>query len=484
MTLTDTRVRALLGQRLDAGTAPPLEIETGGPMRRDRMVAEDLAEQLNNLEIDRICREMLHAIWYGYSIAECLWEIDRSRIRLADLRVRHPAVLRWDPLTRDPLPITRDRPAGAPLPPAKFMLLTNPRAHGGQPHGRGAGAWCFWPVWLKRFAHRGWSVALDRFATPLAIARTRRGAPEEEHRKALDTLAVLSAGTSIDLPEGIDINILEATRRAGGDYNGDCCLPSRWWSPPAARAGITNKRCIYTGINPPTRRAGGDYNMFARDMDRMIADALVGQHGTAGIGPHVGTGEVHMKVLERLVTADARRCAEALRCSIATWLTRWNFPGAAIPRLRRDTAPPEDLEARARRDLTIAQASGLRPARAHVEQVYGGEWEETPPGTPDAAARLATRAAQSPDAMETAVDRLIGNDGWEPLIEPLIAPLRRILDAAYSHDALRAALDEVETFDAMDTDPLAARLARAAASARISTEGAQQGDDGGNPDDG
>ena len=318
VTLTDTKVRALLGQRLDAGTAPPLEIEPGGPMRRDRMVAEDLAEQLNNLEIDR------------------------SRVRLADLRVRHPAVLRWDPLL-----IARARPAGARLPPAKFVLLTNPRAHGGQPHGRGVGAWCFWPVWLKRFACRGWSVALDRFATPLAIARTRRGSPEEEHRKALDTLAALSAGTSIDLPEGIDIDILEATRRAGGDYN-----------------------------------------MFARDMDRMIADALVGQHGTTEIGPHVGTGEVHMKVLERLVTADARRCAEALRCSVASWLTHWNFPGAAIPRLRRDTAPPEDLEARARRDLTIAQASGLRPARAYVEQVYGGEWEEAP-GAPDAAAEHA-----------------------------------------------------------------------------------------------
>ena len=43
------------------------------------------------------------------------------------------------------------------------------------------------------------------------------------------------------------------------------------------------------------------------------------------------------------------------------------------------------------------------------------------------------------------------------------APLRRTVDAADSHDALRPALDRPQTFDAMDTDPLAARLARAAA---------------------
>ena len=55
-----------------------------------------------------------------------------------------------------------------------------------------------------------------------------------------------------------------------------------------------------------TRRAGGDYTEFIRAMDRMIAGAIVSQHGTAEIGPHVGTGEVHLKVVERIVTAEAR----------------------------------------------------------------------------------------------------------------------------------------------------------------------------------
>ncbi|MBC6406063.1 MAG: DUF935 family protein, partial [Rhodospirillales bacterium] len=165
-----------------------------------------------------------------------------------------------------------------------------------------------------------------------------------------------------------------------------------------------------------SKRAGGDYNVFARDMDRMIADVLVGQHGTAEIGQHVGTGEVHMKVLERLIAADARRCCAALERSLAAWLTAWNFPGAAVPRLQRDTRPPEDLEARARRDAALASASGLRPAKSYIERVYGGEWEEAPapapqperspePGPDGPDATMARLAAKESGAASDAVER-------------------------------------------------------------------------------
>ncbi len=404
LTLTDTKVRALLGQRLDAGIAAPLEIEPGGPGAQDKAAAEDLAEQLSALEIDRITRELLHAIWYGYAIAECIWEIEGQRVRLADLRIRHPSVLTWDPLTRAPLLVTRARPAGQPLPPAKFVLLTNPRAHGGQPFGPGAGAWCFWPVWLKRHTYSDWAVALERFGTPIAVAKTRRNAPPQEIDAALETLAAIAAGTSINLPEGVEIDILESSRRSGGDFN-----------------------------------------IFCRDMDRMIADVIVGQHGTAEIGQHVGTGEVHMKVLERLVTADARRCAAALRRSIATWLTTWNFPGAAVPRLTRDTAPPEDLEARARRDLLVAQASGRRPTSAYIEQVYGGEWEETPGPAPETGQNDARLAAGSPpaDAITALVDQLTGETIATQAAAATLLPVQAALDEARSLEDLRTRLTQL-----------------------------------------
>ena len=60
--------------------------------------------------------------------------------------------------------------------------------------------------------------------------------------------------------------------------------------------------------------------------------------------------------------ADACRFQATLRHSLAAWLTHWNHPSGATPRLARDTAPAEDLERPgARRDAEIAAMSGLRP---------------------------------------------------------------------------------------------------------------------------
>ena len=406
-TLGDPKLRAVLDQRLDAGTAAPLEIEPGGSMRRDRMAAEDLAEQFDAIGIDRITRELLHAIWYGYGVAECIWEIDGGRVRLRDLRVRDPRVIRWDGITREPLLVTRDHPAGISMPPAKFALLTNPRANGSQPHGPGLANWCFWPVWLKRTNYRAWAVALERFATPTAIARVRRNATKEEEQQALRGLAALASGTSLTVPEGIVIEILESARRSGDDYQ-----------------------------------------QFAKDMDRMIADAIIGQHGTSEIGPHVGTGEVHMKVLERLVTADARRACAALRNSVARWLAAWNFPGAATPRLRRDTSPPEDLKARATRDVAVATASGLRPTRKYVEEVYGGEWEPAPAAHPPAPAVGDTppaALAATPRGPDTSLDalnhHLIASDRAAQAAAPLLASVSDALESATSLEELRTQID-------------------------------------------
>ncbi len=430
--LTDARARAVLDQRIDAGVAAPLEIEPGGTMRRDRQAADDLREQLQALEIDRITREMLHAVWYGYAAAECLWRIDGARVALDDLRVRHPGVIRWDPDTMEPLLVTRSSPAGAPLPPAKFVLVANPRGHGGQPHGPGVAQWCIWPVWLKRMTVRSWAVALERFGTPVATARVQRDASAEEVERALAALASLASGTSLAIPEDIAIEILEANRRAGGDYE-----------------------------------------VFAREMDRMIASAVIGQHGTSEIGPHVGTGEVHMKVLERLVTADARRVCDALRRTVATWLTAWNHPGAAVPRLHRDTAPADDLESRARRDAALATASGLRPSRAYIEAVYGGEWE--PASDPPASGPPARLAAPGADeAIDSAVEAIAR--GWEPLMGPVIAPVIEAAGRATSMDGLRDILDDPALHDAMDNGAFERRLARATFSARVSAAGEPEGE--------
>ena len=433
--LADPHVRAVLDQRLDAGTAAPLEIEPGGTMRRDRIAADDLTEQIAALEIDRISRELLHAVWYGYAVAECLWEIDGSRVRLADLEVRDPARFRFR-ADGTPLLITRNQPKGVELPPAKFTVLRQPRQHGGQPHGPGVARWCLWPVWLKRQGIRFWSTALEKFGMPALMVILRQGAQPEEIDRALRSLNAVLGGAGVAVHEGQEIKPLESTRRAGGDYK-----------------------------------------EFIAAMDSMIADAVLGQRATSEIGPWQATADIHADVLERLVAADARRLSAALQHSAATWLTRWNHPGAAIPRLARNTAPAEDLKARAERDFIIARASGLRPTQAYIEQTYGGEWEEAPataptppsntPGDDPAALAAFTGLLATHDDTITRAAQ-IAADGWEPLTGPIVEPVIKATGEAGSLEDIREQLPHLLT--TMDTDPLTQSLHRQGFSAALAGE--------------
>ena len=169
----------------------------------------------------------------------------------------------------------------------------------------GSGPGSVWPVWLKRTGIRYWSVALEKFGAPALTCTVRHNAEPPEIDKALDAMAAIIGGASTVLREGEEIELLEAQRRAGGDY--------------AA---------------------------FTAALDAMIADAVLGQRATSEIGPWQATAEIHAEVLQRLVAADARRLQATLRHSLAAWLTHWNHPGAATPCLARDTAPAEDLERR------------------------------------------------------------------------------------------------------------------------------------------
>ncbi len=335
-TLRDEQAWACLTQRLEAVVASPWSVVPGGPGAGDRAAAEDLGAQLAALPFDRICRELLHAVWYGYAIAEAIWEIDGDRVRLADLRTRAPERFRWS-AAGEPLLIGAAAPGGARLPAGKFVVLRMPAEHGGRPHGHGAARWCAWPVWLKRNGLRFWSIALDKFGAPTPKATYPPGASDAEIDGLLVALEQIATGAGIALPEGQEIELLDSARRAGGDY--------------AA---------------------------FAAYLDRAIAKAVLTQTATTEIGPWRGTAEVQARAGETVIRADARRLDGALNTGIARWLTAWNHPGAAPPRIVRDVESPEDLDARARREEIVARTTGLRPTAAHVAAVYGGAWEAAP----------------------------------------------------------------------------------------------------------
>ena len=81
---------------------------------------------------------------------------------------------------------------------------------------------------------------------------------------------------------------------------------------------------------------------------------------------------------DEVIASDCGCCPRASPRRSRPGLTHWNFPGAAVPRVVGTLLRAEDLDARAKREETVARMSGLRPTQRHVEEVYGGEWELAP----------------------------------------------------------------------------------------------------------
>ena len=334
--LRDERAFSALGQRLDAAVAVSWEVQPGGPLRRDRLAAESLAAQLKTISFERASRQLLFGVWYGYAVAEALWSPDGRRVRLTDLVVRAPDRFRWS-VDGTLLLRLQTHPHGEPVPPAKFVALAQPGEHGDVPHAPGLAKWCYWPVFLKRNAIKFWGISLDKFAIPTPVGRHRANPGKGEVSKLLKVLSSIASGAGVALPEGQSIELLQSAARTGGDFKD-----------------------------------------FVGYFDTAITTLVLGQSSTTDQGPWRGTAEIQKDVRDEVIASDCRLLDAALNTTIARWLTAWNFPGAAPPRIVHDASPPEDLDKRASREETISRTSGLRPTQAHVEDVYGGQWEPSP----------------------------------------------------------------------------------------------------------
>ena len=338
--LRDERCFSALKQRLDAAVAIPWEVQPGGKTALDRKAAEDLEKRLRKLKFKRICRQLLHGVWYGWAVAEVVWMRDGNRIGIRKFKVRSPDRFWWE-IDGQLLLRTIGKPDGDPVPDRKFVVLSQPGEHDDLPYAPGIARWCFWPVWFRRHGVQFWAIALERFGTPTAVGKYHARATEAEQKKLLELVQAVSTGTGVAIPEDMIIELLD--RLPGSGYR---------------------------------------FEDFCKYCDQLVTNTILGQSSTTDQGPWRGTAEVQKDVRDETIASDVQLLDEVLNDTLAKWLTEWNFPGAAVPVIHHDAEPAEDLDKRAEREKTISETAGVRPTQKHVEDTYGGEWEEKPAAAP------------------------------------------------------------------------------------------------------
>jgi phage gp29-like protein len=260
----------------------------------------------------------LEAVLKGVSINEILWErATRGPLTGAwlpvDLIDRPMWRFGWS-ATDQTLHIVGAQPRLTPVaaPPMKFQVLTYGTKD--NPWGRALLDRLYWVWYLKKHASKYWALFVERFAQPLAKGsypyKPGQESTNREHQDRL--LAILNAirtGTSIALPEGLDVTFLEANR--GGDAS---------------------------------------YAAFLAWLDRAEALLLLGEVDTSGLAKGPGSfakSQVSNEVRLETVDHDAHLLGSFETDTLIRWMVRLNFgPDAPIPKSVYDSTDAPDRDQR------------------------------------------------------------------------------------------------------------------------------------------
>lgn len=410
--LSDPKCGSSFGERRSAVTSAEWAVEPASDRRVDKRAAEYVTQQLRHVGLDRITDLMLYSIWYGYGVAEWLYEMRDGLVALAACKVRDRRRFRFKPdgslrmLTRSQMS------EGIPLDPGKFWVLSVGADHDDEPYGTGLGHWAYWPVLFKRQGLARWLTFLDRFAQPVAVGTYDSKLDDQsgtQRARLLSALRALRTDSGIALPEGMAITLLEASRSGTADYE-----------------------AMY------------------RLMDQVLAQVIVGQTMTSESGSSMAQANVHLSVRGDIVKADADLICESLNRTVVRWLTAWNFAGAEPPRLHRKLDPPSDLDKQAERDERLSRI-GYRPTLKQVQEDYGGEWEPvganraTSPDVAAAPGEAAPAAVAFADGqwpvIERALQRMVGEylteterRGAQFAAEARAAAPKQCPDHSHAHD--------------------------------------------------
>ena len=416
--LRDEQVMSTFQQRRLAVIARSWEVSAGGESKIDIDAADFIRQQLKDIRFDTVTDKMLFGVFYGYSVAECLWDIKDNQVILKQVKVRDRDRFAFDGAGRLRLK-TMNNPQGELLPDNKFWTFQTGADHDDEPYGLGLAHWLYWLVFFKRNGLKFWLIFLEKFGQPTALGTYGVNAKPEEKNKLLQALRDIATDSGIIIPEGMDISLLEASRSGTGDYT---ALQDR--------------------------------------MNNAIAKVTVGQvassEGTAG---KLGNEDLQADVRLELIKADADLVCESFNDSVIRWLVEWNFPTAKLPKVSRIIEDPQDLDKLADRDKKLTEI-GYKPTLRHVKDTYGGEYIEQEK-TQITTEFAETEKESSPTKM---IAQQLAEINQEPM-ESVLLQIEAMLGQAESLEHFQQML--LNSFNDFSVQPLVDNLTEALETARL-----------------
>jgi phage gp29-like protein len=264
----------------------------------------------SNSGFDSFVRGMCESLILGISIGEICWIRQGGYVVPAEVKIRDPRRFQFilnNDGTISPRIVTILSPVeGIPL-PLRSMVIHRHWAYSNNmdPYGTGLGRQLYSLVEFRRTLMSFWLQYADKHTTPTAVGTFSLGTPEEEVKSLFTALQRIGQETAIVIPDEMDIKWLE-----GG----------------AGRPEL--------------------YENLVSYIDRQISflingESTVGQD-TGSVGSYA-RDSVADSVRMRKAKAFSEQLDETLNATLVRWIVELNYPGASVPRLRRNF---EDLEQR------------------------------------------------------------------------------------------------------------------------------------------
>lgn len=282
---------------------------------KDIEIAEFVKSCFEDFDFDAFLRQMLDAVFDGYTIHEVIWAERNGKWVIDALKDRPQDFFGFDPeINLRMIPL--GRADGELLPPAKFII----NQHEGSetnPYGVRLASKCYWPWMFKKHGYKFWAIFVEKYGMPLALGKYSAGASEKDKRDLLQALVDMVQDAAVAIPDTTNIEYKEA-----GNAKGEI------------------------------------HHAFLDFFNSEISKAILGQTLTTEPGDRgaYSLGKVHQGVKQEIVEADAKMLMSTINNTLVWWLTDFNFgPVQKYPKFVIHYQEPELKKEQAERDRTLVE---------------------------------------------------------------------------------------------------------------------------------
>lgn len=255
-----------------------------------------------NSAFDTFIRGLCESLVLGISIGEICWMRQGRYIVPSEVKIRDPRrfifILNPDG-TVSPRLITTQSPVDGHALPLRSMVIHRHWCHSSfmDPYGAGLGRQLYSLVEFRRTLLSFWLQYADKHTTPTAIGTFELGTPEEEVDALLRSLQRLGQETSLVVPQGMKVDLLE------------------------------------------NRSSPDAYEKLLEYTDQQISFLINGENTVGQETGNVGSyarDQVSDSVRMRKAKAFSEELDETINATLVRWIVELNYPGAPVPRIKRN----------------------------------------------------------------------------------------------------------------------------------------------------